>query len=160
MSRIHFDLLTEPTGDIYRTLIDYATLNCTTALLVVRHSIPLASRGKGVLDQLAAFLKQQEDSSEWPGTKLLDSTALVLRYEFRLECAHILKESAKALYDWKQPDLPEDLCFLRDAGDPWLVSVAHERDGFLHLSQEEARNLFVALPAIESMVDTISFKSL
>lgn len=153
MSRIHFSLLEEPTGDVYRKLIDYATSNCHTALLVVRHSIPLASRGKGILDQLAAFLRRQEDSSEWPGTRLLDSTALVLQYEFGPGCANVLKESAEALYDWKQPSLPEDLCLLRDDADPWLVSIAHERDGYLYLSQDEARNLFSALPIIESLVD-------
>jgi hypothetical protein len=153
MTRIILNLLAEPTGDVYRKLIDYAALNCKTALLVVRHTIPLAPQGKEVLDQLAIFLRQQEESSEWPGTNLLDSTALVLRYEFGLECAQVLKRFAGSLYNWQQPDFPEDLCLLRDDGEPWLVSIAHEKDGFLYLSQDEVRNLFNTLPAIESLVN-------
>jgi hypothetical protein len=154
MTRVLLDLLAEPTDDLYRGLIDYATADCEIALLVVRKSIPLNTGGKGVLARLDAFLKQKKECSEWPGTKLFDKTAWVFQYKLGSECAAILKQATDALYGWRQPNLPEDLCFLRANGDPWLVSIAHERDGFLHLSQDERGHLFDALPMLESLVES------
>jgi hypothetical protein len=53
----------------------------------------------------------------------------VLRYRYAPEVARVLAESVDGLYDWVAP-LPEDLCLLSD-GQPWLTSIAHERDGFV-----------------------------
>jgi hypothetical protein len=157
MQRTQFTLLTEPEGDLYRGLIDYAITDCQVAILVVRHSLSLGLRGRSVLDQLNAFLEHKTESSEWPGTKLLDKTAWVFRYNFGSECATVLKKATNALYSWRQPDLPEDLCLLRGNGTPWLVSIAHEKDSFLYLSQDEILHLLGALPMLKSLIRMEAF---
>ena len=46
----------------------------------------------------------------------------------------------------EKPELPQDLCLLRGNDDPWLVTIAHETDGYLRLSPEEKLRLVEALP--------------
>ncbi len=156
MDRACLSLRIEPQGDLYLKLIEYATTQCDVALLVVRHSVllaPLDPEGERVLEQLEPFLKRKAELSEWPGTELLGHTALVHYYNLEPQCVQILKQATDALYSWVQPRLPEDLCFLRSDGEPWLVSIAHERDAYLYLSEEEKLRLLSALPLIASLVD-------
>ncbi len=153
MKKVRLSLLVEPAGNLYLDLVDYATSQCEIALLVVQSTLHLDPGGKWVLDQLAPFLNQKMESSEWPGTRLFGKTAWVYHYNLGPECAAVLKRTTGALFDWTQPKLPEDLCFLRGDGEPWLVSIAHERDAFLYLSEEEKLRLFDALPMFEPLVD-------
>lgn len=138
----------EPKDDVYQKLIDYALPYCENIVLVIRPSLPMSPAVSDVLNRLAPFLVEAIETSEWPGTKLLDETARVYRYKFTFESAPILKQAAPSLYGWTQPQLPEDLCLMRADGSPWLVSIAHEMDGYLELSVEEKNNLLVALPEI------------
>ncbi len=153
MSKFVLNLHAEPKGNLYRDLIRYAVVDCKMALLVVHKTMPLERSGQEVLAQLEAFLMQKVESSEWPGTRLFGKTAWVFRYHFQLESAEILVGATDALYRWRQPSLPEDLCLLRADETPWLVSIAHERDGYLDLSQNEKDRLFDALPALRSLIE-------
>ena len=152
MERLIFDILEEPKGEIYQGLLDYAIAYCETALLVVGHHSKFSTAGQHVLQALSPFLKHEVESHEWPGTRMLWDTALVLQYQYGPELATILKGAADRLYSWQQPDLPEDLSLLRQDGEPWLVTIAHENDSYLKLSREELEHLFEALPAFRSMV--------
>jgi len=60
----------------------------------------------------------------------------------------MLKTEAHGLYDWVQPNRPEDLCFLRSDETPWLATIAHEKDAYFELSGEEKQRLTKALPNI------------
>lgn len=134
MRRKCFTLTTEPRGDMYRSLLNYAVDACEVALLVVRPDLLLSKTGEKVLAQLRTYLQEQTEASEWPGTQLLDGIAKVFCYSYEPGCIAILARAADALYSWEQPQLPEDLCLLRADGDPWLVSIAHEKDSYLFLS--------------------------
>lgn len=146
------DLLLEPKDDLYQDLIGYATRDCTTALLVVRDPSFLSPSGKNVLAQLETFLKEKKESSDWPGTILYDHTAWVFLYRFGQDSAAIFRSVAHALFDWQHPDLPEDLCLLRENKEPWLVSIAHERDAYFQLDQDEKVRLFKALPSLTNIL--------
>ena len=152
MERRVFALLTEPSGELYSELLDLAAKECRVALLVIRRSLPLSGRGMNVLSRLERFLRDSVESSEWPGTKLLGEAASVLHYDLGPECAEVLKEATDSLYGWTQPDLPEDLCLLKDEGMPWLVSIAHERDGYFCLSQDERNRLLSSLPQLSAVL--------
>jgi hypothetical protein len=153
MSRKYFTLMTEPRGDIYRRLLQYARGECVVALLVVRPTLPLSVTGENVLAQLEAYLQEQTESSEWPGTTLLDGVARVYRYRYAPECAAILARAAEGLYSWEQPHLPEDLCLLRADGEAWLVSIAHEKDSYLFLSDDEKARILATVPYMRSMIE-------
>ncbi len=151
MKIVRLNFVREPRGRLYRGLLNFALEVCETALLVVGKRMPLGSKGQVVLSQLEPFLRCKAESSEWPGTQLLfGGTAWVFQYDFTPECAEILKRAASGL--GLQPKLPEDLCLLRADGQPWLVSMAHERDGYLDLTPDEKAHLFEVFPRLKALV--------
>lgn len=106
-----------------------------------------------MLKRLAPFLREKVSSSEWPGTRLLNQRASVFCYNFGVECAQVLKEATNSLYAWQQPDLPEDLCLLFTDGDPWLVTISHERDSYLSLTEEEKAHLLNVAPDFGDLLE-------
>lgn len=124
--RVEYRIAREPAGARYRSLIDAALRYGETLLLVERPRIGLEKRGSELLAKLEAHLIEVAQQSEWPGTVLLDHTATVYRYRFNFASAQILKDEADRLYNWVQPELPEDPCILRKDGSPWLTTITHE----------------------------------
>lgn len=144
-----YNLGKEPVGDVYQKLIEHASSECGFALLVVRDSLRIADSGQSVLKRLETFLRSATREDEWPGTKLLGaSKAMLYKYELANKVAEILKAEVHSLYEWIQPERPEDLCLLRDDGTPWLVSIAHEKDAYFELTDEEKHRLTNVLPGI------------
>jgi hypothetical protein len=84
---------------------------------------------------------------------LLGHTALLHTFSFDASVAGVLRRSAYGLYDWQQPDLPEDLAFLRNQRPPLLTSISHERDGFLTLSDEERTDLEARAPTLAKLLE-------
>jgi hypothetical protein len=151
MARVILDLLAEPLDDLYYGLLGFALTDCTTALLV-QHTLELSETGQRVMRRLERFLREVTVTDEWPGTKIFGGTATVLRYNYVHGCAEILKQATNRLYGWTQGVLPEDLCLLRDDGDPWLVTITHEHEGYLRLSHEERGRLVEVLPRMGPML--------
>ena len=98
------------------------------ALLVVRGGMRLDPSGERVLARLDPFVRRREKARSWPGTQLVGRghNATVMRYRFGKEVVGILIDAADGLFDWTQPELPEDLCLMRSKGSPWLTTIAHE----------------------------------
>jgi hypothetical protein len=141
-----FDLLEEPKGEIYRRLIDFAISCHSIALLVVQPEMSLSARGQELLSALQPFQLEAARSSSWPGTELLDSEAVVYYFRLLPESGKVLQDAVPSLYAWLQPEIPEDLCFLSEDREPWLVTISHERDGYLCLDEGERQRLVRALP--------------
>jgi hypothetical protein len=166
MNRKIYNFLEEPTFRKYRILIDYSTRYCDTFLLVIQDPDWFELSAWDMLSRLGPFLKEKFLSLEWPGTILGngdisksdhgDNTSTgptIYKYYLNKETAEILKNATHGLYSWIQPNLPEDLSLLRPDGSPWLVSITHERDGYLELSTDEKEQLFEALPEIASILE-------
>jgi hypothetical protein len=153
MRKNTFNLLREPCGKEYEELLDYALRDCTYFLLVTdRENRQLFPNGLAVLEKLSPFLYKREMRSEWPGTILLNNKVPVYTFFFIPESATILKNSSTSLYQWQRPNLPDDLCLLRNDESPWLVTIAHEQDGFLSLSENEISCLQKDLPTFRNLV--------
>ena len=104
--------------------------------------------------RLSEFLFAEKEACSWPGTQLHGSRrAIVSHYELNPDSAKILAEIADGLYQWQQPQLPEDLCILRQDGTPWLVSIAHESDAYLELTRDEKAQLADDLPALGELLE-------
>jgi hypothetical protein len=131
---------------LYGDILDYAIGKSTTFLLVVRDWLGLSSRATELLERLRSFLVKDHRASRWPGTELIKGTARIVEYTYTHESEDILKQVAKGLYDWKQPDLPEDLCLLRPSGDVWMATISHERDAFFEMQTEELRVMLKHIP--------------
>lgn len=151
MTLSNFTLTREPCGDLYLQLIDYLFLKSELALLVVRDSKGLSEEASGLLQKLEPYLHRREQADRWPGTVLMRDKAQVLYYNLTPELAHLLK-SASSLYRWQHPSLPEDLCFLRQTGEPLFTSIAHEHDAYFSLSDEEFQVLLTEAPEIALIV--------
>jgi hypothetical protein len=145
----YFDLLIEPSGELYRRLIDFAASRRSLALLVVRPDMDLSVHGEMVLSDLQPFTVERVRSSKWPGTELLVDDAEVIYFRLLPDSAKILQDATQNLYAWCQPDLPEDLCFLSEDREPWLITIAHEQEGYLRLNEWERRRLERALPDLK-----------
>jgi len=143
-----YDLLKEPTGDVYRHLLGISMDYCNTFLLVLRHTLGVNESALAVIESLAPFLISRTESTEWPGTRLLDHTATVFRFELSSETKHVLGEATHSLCSWTQPELPEDLCFIRFDGESWLVTIAHEKDAYFILTSEEKTTLEAKIPGL------------
>ncbi len=152
LARKDYTLNREPNGISYQKLLDFAIGECQIVLLVLQPTLPLAPTGEKALERLSPFLREEISSSEWPGTKLLNQKARLFYYSFSAESATILKEITDSLYAWQQPDLPEDLCLLRADGNSWLVTISHERDSYLSITEEEKVRLLNTIPEVQDLI--------
>lgn len=150
MSKFVFDIIEESTGVLYHELLDAAQEECSHALLVLQHIIKPDPGANEVLNRLEPFRVKSEELTEWPGTKLfLGYTATVMTYRYEPEFISVLHDISDRLYAWELPSLPEDLCLLRVDGSPWLVTIAHERDSYLDLTNNEKDYLLARLPGLK-----------
>jgi hypothetical protein len=154
MTRKQFSITKEPVGPSYRKLIDIAVSQSARAYLVTRvDDGELSTRAKEALALLKSESMDCRTSSNWPGTELLDGgTATVREYRCTPRLAEALSTLASGLYEWIEPELPEDLGFLRSDGSPWLASIAHERDAFFVLSEAEAADLVEREPTLSELL--------
>ena len=137
---------------VYRAVIQAAKKDCETALLVVRNSIAITPLGTDVLRSLVGWQRRCEERSDWPGTKLNGETARVYHFSFNEEVCRVLSEVADGLFDWVQPGLPEDPCFLSRNDEPWLVTIAHERDAYFELAPDEHDQLLKTVPQLADLM--------
>ena len=149
------DIVGELRDDLYRGLIAAGSRRGLTALLVVRDGARLGPAGRELLTALGPALIAETVSNEWPGTRLLSGTATLRRFQLNAASAALLTDAAESLYDWVQPALPEDLCFLRPDGTPWIVTIAHERDAYFELSLAEQQELLTELPQLAAHISSV-----
>lgn len=152
MARLQLTIDLEPTDETYASLLQVASHWCSTALLVVRERLGLSELGAALTKQLEPFLLERSDSTSWPGTTLLDGSASVSTYRLDPTVVERLTAATSRLFGWQQPELPEDLCLLRPGGDPWLVTIAHEGDGYVVLEPTELEELRRDLPDFAALL--------
>lgn len=146
MARLQLTIELEPTDETYGSLLQLVSRWCSTALLVVRERLGLSDAGLALVQELEPYLVERSEATSWPGTTLLDGSATVATYRLDPAVVALLSAATNGLYGWQQPSLPEDLCLLRQAGDPCLVTVAHEGDGYIALEPNELEELRRDLP--------------
>ena len=98
--------------------------------LVWRDQLEWSQRARGVRELLQPLAVDQRRADRWPGTRLSDSQATVIVYRTSPRVLPLLL-STDSPFDWLSPDLPEDLFFGSGDSELALVTVTHERDGWL-----------------------------
>jgi len=152
--RRRLTLASEPSGTQYARLLSAAVAVCPHASLVVRPEIGLSERGERLLRALERFGLARSQVMEWPGTRLFDHAATLCWFDYGGPSQDGLLEFADALYQWRQPELPEDLCLYRADGSAWLATIAHERDAFLDLDEAEHARLLRTVPGLALRAET------
>lgn len=129
----------EPIGQAYKDLVDFASTICTTFILVKRSQsfLEINSSCDEVLDEFESYKIISRSQNNWPGTILCGHNATVYYYLLNHKSKELLKKHAKGLFSWIHPALPEDLCFLKSDGNPWLISIAHEREAWVDTEKDE-----------------------
>jgi hypothetical protein len=149
-------ITSEPRGELYRALLGEALRHCDHFTVVQRSERQIGESAETLLLELSSHLRQERAVTEWPGTKLLGGTATLREYDLSEASAAILARAVEGLYDWCQPERPEDLIFWRASGAPWLVSIAHERDAYLEVTPAERDELLRTLPALATALEPSS----
>lgn len=132
-----------PKGQAYHQLIDYAIGQCPVFVLAKRAQMDNNTNCIKVFQRLEPFLiKEQSTDSLLRVLEIAYSYGgTVYFYKSCPEAAQVLKEEADGLLAWRQPNLPEDLCFLDDSGKDWLINIAHEEIMNLNIGEAEGRAL-------------------
>lgn len=132
-----------------RSLLEVASGYCDRIGLVVRPNTQLERGARELLSRLDRFLLSRSQRLEWPGTRLLGEVpAQVSEYRLCQEVIDLVAGAGRSLFSWCHPDLPEDLFLLREDGSCWLGTIAHERDGFLTLTQSEYEAVLARVPSL------------
>ena len=130
-------ITSDPKDKVYKDLLDLAFSVCDEFILVVRSSISIFNNVTDVLEKLYPFLKEKKEQSEWPGTKYFGKkSVIVYYYKTDEEAKRILLKFSNSLHSWVQPNLPEDLCFLKNQ-KPWLINTAHERASYFDTDDKD-----------------------
>ena len=134
-------LADEPTGPTYQKLLEFCAMRSSHLTLVIRESISTTLEFDDFLQEVKAFTVSSSLQSEWPGTILLSGTARVVVVSVCGPVMAVVSQQTDQLFGWRQPQLPEDLSFLRSDGSPLFVMISHENDAYFELDETEAEDL-------------------
>jgi hypothetical protein len=136
MAPKEFPLERGPKDGEYVELLNLA-LERGGSFLLVNRSRQATSECDAVLEALKPSQISEVAQDHWPGTQLHGGTAVVSTFRLTQASREILAKSAFGLFGWLSPYRPEDLCFLRQDGTPWLTSTSHERWASISLSDAD-----------------------
>lgn len=122
---------------IYDKFLDLAFEVCSEFMLVVKKPphFEVNDNVKMLLDKLEPFLREYREQFYWLGTYCAPE-ATVYYYDTNMDAKEIIKSYSNSLYGWLHPNLPEDLCFIKD-NEPWLINTSHERCGNIETKSKE-----------------------
>jgi hypothetical protein len=107
----------------------------------------LGERGALLLEQLTPYVLSVTVTKETPGSSLTMPVDLH-RYRLNGIAVDALLQASNRLYEWQEPELPNDLHFM--AGDrACLVVLSDERLGYFTMSPEDEESLRRAMPWLE-----------
>ncbi len=142
------NLLNEPCGRTYRSILGFAAECCSEFSLTWRDGVDFGDGARRVLAELGPWQVREVRTDHWPGTQLRACEATV-RFFFVKPGAIAVLNQVDGLYSWRAPSLPEDLAFYTKTGACWLGSIAHERDSWLDLSPTERAALRFRVPGLQ-----------
>lgn len=142
----------EPRGSLYKDLVEWLIPRSDRFCLILRNSLSPAEVVSEALERLRPWRVSVEEVSAWPGTRLLGS-ATQYTHECSPSPADTLLELSGGLFDWIEPFLPEDLCFLTSSRHPLLVTIAHEREAYLDLTSAEEADLRANAPDVHALLE-------
>jgi len=149
MFRDHIDVVGRPiVGELYESLLRCTAASATAIGVIVRSDkIELSGRAKDLLRALDPYVIRVESVVEWPGTRLVGGrTSLHHLYRLTPESLGLILRAADDLFAWVNPDLPEDLHFLRADGSTVLGTIAQEDDAWIEFDEVEFDDLLENAP--------------
>ncbi len=129
-----YDIASEPCGDQYLALLDFAIARSDAVMLVFQTKIGSrmqSSVAKRIRKQLAPWRIKTRHDPRWPVTISYDTQYrfTIDLYAPSMELKHFLA-SAQHLYGWSEPGMPIDTAFFNQ-NECWLATNFHEKYGWL-----------------------------
>lgn len=149
-------MYTDPRGEAYQQIIDLAIRNSESFVLAERNLYDMYDmeprQHTHVWEALQPYLVKtivihpddMDTAEQIRSTYRSHAFYSIGTYYFYRCCeesGNLLKQFANRLSDWICPNLPEDLCFLKEDGTDYLYSVVHEHMYGIDVSEEEAIDL-------------------
>lgn len=152
--RQRYWFVAEPTGEVYAELLGMGIRHRWQPYLILRSLAELrGDRSEGVQPPEELEISREVVTS-WPGTKLGGGdTAIMIRLLSDRRFLDWALSVTNGLYDWVDPSPLEDVGFLRTDRTVWLASIAHERDAFMDLTDEEYTSLLQECPGLEALLE-------
>lgn len=141
-------IVKEPTAETYVALLQFALARHSLFSLVWRDQLDFNDSASAVAEALRPDLLRERRTSEWPGTQLVGHRAIVRLYRMSPAACSALA-AAGGMYAWRAPERPEDLAFYVSEENPWLMSIAHERDTFVYPHAIDVQDLARSVPGLE-----------
>jgi hypothetical protein len=144
-------MYTDSRGEAYEQVIDLAILNTECFVLKISAYVG-QDQYTSVLEALEPYLVKTlviqgdnlDEVTQIRNTYRSNAFYTAGTYYFYRCCeesGNILKQTANRLSDWIYPNLPEDLCFLKEGGGDYLYSIVHEHMYGMEVTEEEAIEL-------------------
>jgi hypothetical protein len=149
-----YDFVREIRNEDYRRLLSASVAFCDLAVLVVPSEPEHREWCAGTIEVLRPFLRVHEFRSEaWPGTISWGDPARIYWLDYSAEAAMALGTQVDGLYEWElNRERPEDLALLCEDGREFLASVAHERESWMWLTDNEYGELCEQVPGLVSLL--------
>jgi len=141
-------IVEEPRGKTYLDLPQFAFRNNSLFSRVWRDEFIFGPSAIAVADLLRPYLVTVRRTDEWPGTQLFGDTATVRFYRMAPAGLSTLME-AGGLYAWISPERPGDIAFYVDERNPWLGSIAHEKDAFVYPDAVDVQKLLTEVQGLK-----------
>lgn len=132
----------------FKYLLEYIRNFAFAFTFVVRSEIEISKPALLLIKRLESYLIENKKVSEWPGTQLQGKTAELYKYRLDGVSQAILLETSCSLFDWVQPEMPEDLSFIYQNGQNCLTNISHEKDAWLSINDNEYLNAVKKLDGI------------
>lgn len=136
----YFDLLEDVAGESYEAFIEFLCEHSDKFYFITRKELDFP---KEALQKFKPYIIKQYKTKEWESTITAGPAATLYEIEINHQTIDLLKSSANKLYDWVQPELPEDLSFLKN-GFPWFYTCSHEEFAHFQIRSDFYRNLILA----------------
>lgn len=151
--RQSYTIIQEPRGPAYERLLQCGLDTATFLGFIVQPRRVYPPAALGLLNDLEQHLVEKRLVNEWPGTRLLGSRSEEQRlYSYDSSAVEVVRGHTQRLFEWQNPELPDDLHLLRYDRSTWLASIAHEDDAWLELTSHEYAQLRTEWPDIAALL--------
>ena len=107
----YWELIENPTGETYCHLIKLLCDYSDTFYFVTRKELKY---NQEILAKFEPYTIETYKTKEWANTKTKGPLQRCMSCEANHDTCRLLQQSAKSLYDWVAPNLPEDLTFMKN----------------------------------------------
>ena len=149
-----YTLKQDQIGGDFKNLLEAAKKYASFFGFVIQDELGIDNNCQSVIEELGAYKIKESLESSWPGTKLSGSKkARVFCFKYDSDSLIVLLKVSNSFHEWVQPNLPEDLFFLRKDKSVWFVNISHEKDSYFNLGENELESLLIDLPHLEKMIE-------